>query len=192
MNKNLDEFLSDFMKNFLTESKNALYSLDSILKSHKINYIIIGGMAIIKYKYSRTTDDIDILVDKKDKIKIENLPIGFIKKVSNKKFLLHEPKHIVEIIYSDEISGDGINGLVFPSPSKISEIIDGLPYISLDKLVEFKLSSGIYGKRHQDIADVQELIRKNKLNKKYGDNFRKDLKKKYLEIWQDAQEEFRD
>ena len=186
---NLDDFLSDFMKNYLTESRGAVSSLDSILKSHNISYAIIGGMALLKYKYSRTTDDIDILVDRSDKQKMDSIPIGFMRKMTEKWFMLHEPKFKVEVIYSGEISGDGINGLVFPSPSEINEIKDGISYISLDKLIEFKLSSGIYGKRFKDFGDVQELIKLNKLPKEYGDKFRKDLKEKYIEIWEAEEKE---
>jgi hypothetical protein len=82
-----------------------------------------------------------------------------------------------------QISGDGINGLEFSEPKKISETVNGLPILSLEKLIEYKISSGIYGDRLKDLGDVQELIKANKLPLDFGDNFRKDLREKYSEIW---------
>jgi hypothetical protein len=164
--------VSDFMQDFLSESRIKQMALNTLLKSWNISYAVIGGMAVIHHGYIRTTDDIDILVDQQDKDKMKSIP--------TEKLM---------VLFSEAISDDGVHGLVFPPPSDISEVEDGLPFINLNKLLEFKISSGIYGKRMQDFGDVQKLIKANQLPGDYGDDFRDDLRAKYLEIWNWSQDE---
>jgi hypothetical protein len=179
---------SDHMKSYLIESSAAVNKLAEIFDQYNIAYAIIGGVAVIEYKHVRMTEDIDVLVASEDKSKLNDIPIGVVRKISDKRFSLHNPRAKVEIIYSGEISGDGVKGLEFPDPQEISVTRHDVNFINLPKLIEFKLSSGIYGKRHKDFGDVQELIRVNKLPKNYGDSFREDLKKKYLELWNDTED----
>ena len=48
----------------------------------------------------------------------------------------------------------------------------------------YKLCAGLYGKaRISDFGDVQKLILNNKLPENFANDFRKDLKDKYIEIW---------
>ncbi len=173
------------MVDFLTESMDAMSALDRLFREHGISYVFIGGQAVIRYGYQRTTHDFDVLVSVGDKDKLANIGIGFLRKLSDKTFRLHEPLANVEVIYSGEISGDGVHGLVFPEPKTIKAVSGGLPFISLPKLVEFKLSSGLWAKpvRLQDFADVQKLIQFNKLPRTYMNKARQDIKDKYIEIW---------
>jgi hypothetical protein len=157
-----------------------------IFKEHDISFCIIGGAARFKYKVNKMTDDVAILVDKKDKDKIKNIPIGYLRDVSSgraKVFNLHVPQTKVEVIYSDEVSGDGIHGLKYPLPTRISKNIGDVPYINLIALIQFKLSAGIYGNRLKDFSDIVDLICANNLSRNYAKNFRKDLTPKYEELW---------
>jgi hypothetical protein len=174
---------SDHMTQYLSESVAAVSALAKILDKYGIEYTIIGALAVIAYNHVRMTEDMDVLIDKTDKKKLDDIPIGFLRKVSDKRFRLHDPRAKIDVIYSGEISGDGVHGIEFPSPREVSAVIHGINFIILPKLIEFKLSSGIYGDRLKDLADVQELIRANKLPEEYGDSFREDLKAKYREIW---------
>jgi len=54
------------------------------MKENDIRFIFIGGVARNKYGYYKTTEDIDILVNKDDRDKMSKLPIGVIKELSNK------------------------------------------------------------------------------------------------------------
>jgi len=176
-------FMESYVKDLLLSIKN----ISKLLKQFKISFTFIGGAARNQYGYQKITEDIDLLVSKKDREKMKNLPIGFIKDMSNnraKKFILHNPKTEIDVIYEDEISGDGINGLKFINPDKLSNNIDGIPFISLKALIMYKLSSGIYGKsRYKDFDDIIELIKRNNLSKNYADKFREDLKQKYIQLW---------
>jgi predicted nucleotidyltransferase len=180
------------MESYISELWQSLKNIANLLKDRDINFTIIGGAARNQYGVKKITEDVDILVAKKDKEKMLKLPIGFIKDLSKgrgKIFSFHNPKTRVEIIYSGEISGDGINGIAYENPKLISNDIKGIPFLTLEKLIEYKLSSGIYGKRMKDFVDIIELIQINKLPEDYAKNFRKDLYIKYKELWKSSKEE---
>lgn len=182
----MKKYKSQFMESYIKDMWKVIKELSSILKQKGINFTYIGGVARNQYKYPVTTEDIDILVDKKDLDKMKNLPIGFIKELSNgraKSFQLHDPKTKIDVIYTGEISGDGIKGLKYINPEKISKKINGESFITLKNLIMYKLSSGLYGHRYKDFGDIQGLIKANNLPENYADDFRTDLKKKYIEIW---------
>jgi len=178
---------SQFMETYISELWVALKAIATLLKSNGIRFTIIGGAARNQYGYSKITEDVDLLIDRDDKEKMLNLPIGFIRELSHKRgkvFSFHNPKTKVEVIYTGEISGDGVNGLKYVDPAKVSNNIKGIPFLALKYLIMYKLSSGIYGKaRFKDFDDVYELIRINKLPENYAKDFRKDLYNKYIELW---------
>jgi hypothetical protein len=80
---------------------------------------------------------------------------------ARKKFRTTNENVPIEIIISGEYPGDGLPKPVqFPEPEEASVIIDGVSTVSLKKLVELKLASGMTaGDRLKDLADVQELIK---------------------------------
>jgi hypothetical protein len=183
---------SKFMESYISDLWQSLKNITNVLKDRDINFTIIGGAARNQYGYAKITEDVDILVAKKDKDKMLSLPIGFIKELSKgrgKVFSLHNPKTRIEVIYSGEISGDGINGLMYENPKLVSTTIKGVPFLTLEKLIEYKLSSGIYGNRMKDFVDIMELIKRNKLPEDYAKYFREDLYIKYKELWKMSKEE---
>lgn len=181
-----DYYTSVFMESFLSNFWNAAKNLTSILNKEKIRFTFIGGFTRNYYtKVARTTEDLDILVDSRDKEKMENLPIGYIRDLTGRQrsFLLHTPKTNVDVLYSGESTGG--KGLLFELPTNVSKTVDDLPLMTLENLIKYKLSSGIYSKRLHDFADVQVLIKDNNLKRSLAkeNSFRGDLIKKYEEIW---------
>lgn len=180
---------SFFMESYIKDLEKALASLTIILKNNNISFTVIGASARNYYsKSTRTTDDIDILVDIKDKTKMESLPIGFIRDISQGRarvFSLHNPKTKIEVLYSGEQAGNK-QGIVYEDPHLISNAINNIPFITLKDLIRYKLSSGFYGNRYKDYGDIQDLIRDNSLPKNYGEinNFREDLLLLYEDLWE--------
>jgi hypothetical protein len=65
---------------------------------------------------------------------------------------------------------------------------DGIPYVSLNALLELKLASGMTAAhRPQDLADVIELIRVNRLPLEHGDLLNPYVAEKYRDLWRAAQ-----
>jgi len=183
---------SQFMETFVRDLWKSLINLSNILKKLDINFTVIGGAARNQYGAIKITEDIDILVDIKDKDKMLHLPIGFIRELSNgrgKVYTLHDPKTKIEVIYTGEEAGREGSDVPYINPKKISNNIKNIPFLTLENLIRYKLASGLYGKgRLKDFADIQFLIEMNDLERNYADSFRKDLKNKYIEIWIDTME----
>jgi hypothetical protein len=64
----------------------------------------------------------------------------------------------------------------------------GLRVVPLRELIEWKLASGITGAaRHQDLADVENLIKVNNLAENFGDRLHPFVQAKYRELWKGTQ-----
>jgi hypothetical protein len=84
-----------------------------------------------------------------------------------------------------EFPGDGKpKPISFPNPADASIEIDGIRIVTLEKLIELKLASGITAPhRLRDLADVLELIRIRKLKADFGERLDPYVRAKYLELW---------
>jgi len=185
----VERYKSQFMETFISELKSNMQIISNILEKNNIDFCFVGGATLIGYNYRRTTDDIDILVSKMNKNELMSLKGRCFKPAfqgAKRKFIWNNPQIKIDILFS----GDEKKSLVFEEPKEISVIFNGVPVISLEKLIEHKLASGTFSSdRYKDLADVQELIRINKLHKNYGSNFREDLEQVYIKIWNDTAKE---
>lgn len=174
--------LNGFLESYISQLNLTKQRIKELLDSYNIPFVFIGGVARNSYISARTTSDVDILVSASDKQKMINLPIGYIRclsKDSGKRFILHEPKTEVEVMYSGEYAGDN-RGITFPEPEYID---NGNNVMTLKSLVEFKICSYLYANRLKDAGDVQEIILEKHLKRNYGTDFRKDLKEAYIKLW---------
>lgn len=183
-------YRSFFMESFLKDTWKTMVKLTKIFRDNDINFTFLGGVTLGQYGYPRFTEDIDILVDRDDKEKMNNLPIGYIRPIGNnlKRFFWNDPKTKIDVIYTGEISGNNVNGLEYVSPNKISSDVNGIPVINLDDLIQYKISASLYNiSRHgKDFLDVIELIKRNHLSKDFGIKFRSDIRSKYLQLWEES------
>jgi predicted nucleotidyltransferase len=175
---------SCFMKSFLKDLWASFKSITKIFKEKDINFCIIGGSILSIYNYNRTTEDIDLLVDAKDRNKIKDLPIGYIRDIgfskNGKRLKLHSPETPIDIIYTYENDVEFMNQPI----KKISKIINGVPILKLENLIEFKL----YANRRRDLSDVFELIIRNNLPKTFMD-FTKNcvIINRYTVLWEEKE-----
>lgn len=70
----------------------------------------------------------------------------------------------------------------------LSQFVDvaGLRLPTLEALVEFKIASGVWGHRAQDLADVQRLVRINGLTEAFTDRIASTLREKFLDLLREA------
>ena len=74
--------------------------------------------------------------------------------------------------------------MVVPDPSSASIEIDGIRIVTLEKLIELKLASGMTAPhRLRDLADVLELIWIRKLGADFAERLDPYVRDKYLELW---------
>src|SRR5205807_4688330 len=90
----------------------------------------------------------------------------------------------VEVIVAGEYPGDGKPKPVsFPVPADASIEIDGVRVVTLEKLIELKLASGMTAlDRLKDLADVQELIKVRGLTSEFADSLNPYVRGKFLEL----------
>ncbi len=173
---------------------DALERLVNDLDKNQIEYAVIGAVALNQHGYQRFTHDIDLLMtsDGLQTFRDKLIGLGYRPAFegSKKKFRTTDSNVPVEIILAGEYPGDGKPKTVrFPQPAEASVVIDGVKIISLEKLIELKLASGMTaGDRLKDLADVQELIKIKKLDSLFADKLDEFVRSKYLELWQSAED----
>jgi len=178
-------------KQYLYESVKTYYEemkyISSLFDKYDINHVFIGGALLPMYEYYRNTGDVDILVDKKDKNKIKNISIGYIKFSDTYRHgIVHKIKTAIDVLYSGDKIGDKGN-LKLPNVDGVKSIQKEIPVLDLKKLIEFKLGSGLYANdRFNDFPDIKYLIKYNKLKKEFIQNIEKELVQKYQELWQEV------
>ena len=158
------------------------------LEDHGIDYSVIGAIALNQHGYRRFTEDIDLLLTKDglNKFRGELIGLGYRPAFegATKKFRTARENVPVEIITAGEFPGDGKPKPVeFPNPRENQVEIDGIKTLSLEKLIELKLASGMTAPhRLRDLADAQELIKLKKLSADYAEKLNPFVREKFLEL----------
>jgi hypothetical protein len=155
-----------------------------------IPYAIVGGMALDAHGFRRLTVDVDLLVTpdglKTIHEKLEGL--GYVPPFAGSKQLRDTENGVrIEFLVTGQFPGDGKPGPVaFPNPAEVSTRIDGLAYLSLSKLVELKIASGMTGgvARMKDFSDVVALIEALSLPAEFAASLDPYAQPKYLELWE--------
>ncbi len=162
-----------------------------------IDYCLIGAVALNSYGYRRFTEDIDLLMSREGLERFQNELVGLgygpAFEGATKKFRTTEENVTVEIVTAGEYPGDGKRKpVVFPEPTSDFNEIEGINTVSLEKLIELKLASGMTAAhRLKDLADVQEIIKIRDLHAGFAELLDPYVRKKFLEL-QSAVSESRD
>ena len=168
---------------------DALSRLVRDLDRNSIDYAIIGAVALNQHGFQRLTVDIDLLlsVEGLDRFREKLVGLGYRPAFegARKKFRTTHENVPIDIISAGEFPGDGKpKPVVFPDPAEGSIVIDGVKTVSLEKLIELKLASGMTATdRLKDLADVQELIKLKKLDAHFADRLNEYVRAKYLELY---------
>jgi hypothetical protein len=172
---------------------DTLRRLISRLEQEGLDYVLIGGMALVTHGYRRFTEDVDILMTKDDLEQFRQHCVGrgYAPAFSgaSKSFRDTETSVRIEVVTSGEYPGDGKpKPVVYPDPKDVRVEHQGLWLVTLEKLIEFKLASGLSAShRLRDIADVQELILRLKLPLDFGEQLDKSVRSEYQRLWEAAQ-----
>ena len=158
------------------------------LDRHGIAYNVIGAIALNQHGYQRFTKDIDLLLTKEGLQRFHDELVGLGYRSAfegaKKKFRTTQENVPLEIITTGEYPGDAKpKPIQFPDPSEDYIVIDGVKTITLEKLIELKLASGMTAlDRLKDLADVQELIKLKNLNADFADKLNPFVQDKFLEL----------
>ncbi len=171
----------------------AMRRLSQSLGEMQIPFAIAGAMAANAHGHRRTTADIDILIRRQDLLRFKEKHAGrgwldIVEGAKNFRDTINGVR--IDTLIVGDFPGDGLPKPVsFPAPETVSETgADGIPYVSLNALLELKLASGMTAAhRPQDLADVIELIRVNRLPLEHGDLLNPYVVEKYRDLWRAAQ-----
>jgi hypothetical protein len=167
---------------------NTLTQLAADLKEHQIDYVVIGAIALLAHGYPRFTEDIDLVMtsDGLDKFHAELIGLGYAPAFPGARKRLRSTRDgsSIEVMTTGEFPGDGKPKPVsMPEPSASSVEIDGVHFVTLEKLVELKLASGMTAPdRLKDLADVQELIKLRGLTSEFAHRLDPYVRQKFLEL----------
>ena len=188
--RSVPEVYAEGLRYFMGEGtiNKTLARLANDLERRGIDYMVIGAIALLAHGYPRFTEDIDLVMtsDGLQKFHDELVGLGYTPAFSGAKKRLRSTADNVsiEVMTTGEFPGDGKPKPVsMPRPAEASIEIDGIRFVTLEKLIELKLASGISASdRLKDLADVQELIKIKSLDADFAIKLNPYVREKYLEL----------
>ena len=188
--------LSEGSRHFEERSavQDTLRKITRRLNELGIAYAVSGGMALFHHGLRRFTEDVDILVTREGLRKIhESLAgLGYVVQVKGGKNLRDGATGVrIDFLVTGDFPGDGKpKPVAFPDPGAAGLESDGIRYLSLPKLIELKLASGMTSPaRLRDLSDVLELIRILKLGPDFAEGLDPFVRGKFLDLLRDAASE---
>jgi hypothetical protein len=165
--------------------------LVKLLADAKIPHIFIGALAVNAHGLRRSTEDVDVCMRPEDLEQFKKQFVGTeFEPVKGRPRKFFDPKTQVsfDVLLAGEIAGNTRKqrDVRFPDPSE-AEIIDGVAFVSLARLIELKLVTW----RYKDWGDVVELIRARNLDESFGDRFNPLVRQAYLQCHDQKIEEDR-
>lgn len=155
----------------------------------EIPHAVMGGMAVYVHGHRRLTDDVDVLLTREGFARFRSL---FVPKDyepvagRSRRFIDRANGVTLDVLVTGLFPGRGDPGpIAFPDPEKVRELIGKVFYIDLVTLIQLKLAAH----RHQDFADVVELIRYNHLDEAYLPKLHKSLHRDFIECLEEKRRE---
>ncbi len=169
----------------------ALESLRRRLSQEGIAFAVIGALALRQYGYVRHTEDIDLLLTPEGLEKLHTTLVGrgIVPRGPGLRKSLREAEHEVniDIVTSGEHAGSSESPVVYPPPDSSAFMdVAGLRLPTLSAIIEFKIASGVWGHRTQDLADVQRLIRTNGLAEPFAERLPPPLRQTFLDLLRES------
>ena len=153
-----------------------------------IPHAVVGGMALYRHGFRRSTEDVDLLVTPASlkRIHAELEGRGYLPPFARSKNLRDTQTGVkIEFLKTGEFPGDGKpKPIAFPDPVDVVEVRDGIPVVRLTTLVELKIASGISSPdRRKDLADVQELIKVLSLPADFVNQLHSFVRDSFNQLW---------
>ena len=166
--------------------QEALLRITGRLNELGIPYCVAGGMALFQHGYRRFTEDVDILVTREGLKEIHARldGLGYLPPFPRSKNLRDTENGVrVEFLVTGDFPGDGKpKPLAFPDPTAAGTLSQGITFLSLPRLIELKLASGMTNPgRIRDLSDVMELIKLRNLPESYAEELNPYVQSKFRE-----------
>src|SRR5262249_51164427 len=138
------------------------------LTADQIDYAIAGALALNVHGVQRTTEDVDVLIDRTDlkRFKKHWLGRGYTEVRPGGKSIRDAETNVrIDFLIAGDFPGDGRPKPVsFPNPKDSRIQGDRFSVLSLPMLIQLKIASGMTAKdRPGDLQDVIRLVRAGNL-----------------------------
>jgi hypothetical protein len=167
----------------------SMHRLVKRLEKAKIPYAIMGGMAVNAHLHERTTKDVDILLTEDG---LETFRSLFVPKHYRtvpkrpRRFVDRVNDVILDILVTGKYPGNGLPGpIVFPDPENVGQRIKKIMVADLVTLIQLKLAA----RRHQDFADVVNLIAVKKLDESFLPKLHPSVRHDFIECLEEKRRE---
>jgi hypothetical protein len=154
-----------------------------------IEYAIVGGMAVNAHRHSRTTRDVDFLLSTAGWSELRKMvAAGQFLPVPGRARRFTDPATNIsfDILVTGGFPGSGNPGpIAYPDPNDVSQLMADLRVVNLPTLIQLKLAAG----RHQDLADVINLIRENHLDESFLSKLDRSIQADFIECIEEMRRE---
>lgn len=159
------------------------------LRKAGITYAVMGGMAVDAYGHHRLTNDVDLLLTPAGLAKFRGLfvPKNYQQVAGRDRRFVDRINDItIDILVTGGIPGWGQpTPIRFPDPKQVRQQIGSVYYVDLGNLIELKLAA----RRHQDFADVVELIAVHNLDESLLPELHHTVRQDFIECLEEKRRE---
>jgi hypothetical protein len=167
--------------------------LHGMLTDENLPHAFTGDFAVCLHGYQRNTIDVDLLIRTEEAQTVrEVLESAGWKWDANQKQLVSDSGAILQFLLSGDKAGVGSEvRLPDPGGADVVTELEGLPVLTLARLIETKLACGQGNARrmHKDFADVVELIAKHDLNSSFARKLHGSVQPAFRELLKNARGE---
>jgi hypothetical protein len=133
----------------------ALSAVRALLEDAGMDFKFVGGVAVVHHGYARTTEDIDVLLEKDGLGRLRSSLASHGFEAVGELRLRHMPTGVrVDLLMAGAPMPRAGSGL-YPSPGTLRASTRDSAIVGLSGLFELKLRA----RRHRDLADVVELLK---------------------------------
>ena len=194
VDERVDALLAEAEAYFMGEGgiHDAAAAIARRLAEAGIDYAIAGAIALGEHGFKRLTVDVDVLVRREglDRFKAEWLGRGYVDVRPGGRAVRDTVNNVkIDFLLAGDFPGDGKpKPVAFPDPREAAVAGEKYRVVSLPRLVEMKLASGMTAPhRLQDLADVLRLIRAAGLPRDFVARMDPYVREKFDELWLAAQ-----
>jgi len=159
------------------------------LEKADIPHAVMGGMAVYAHGHQRLTADVDVLVTPEG---LQTFRQRFVPRYyepvagRNRRFVDRVNGVTLDLLVTGRFPGRGHPGpIAFPNPLQVRQQIDDIYYVDLVTMIQLKLAA----RRHQDFADVVNLITVHNLDESFLDSLHASVRQDFVECLEEKRRE---
>jgi hypothetical protein len=165
---------------------DAVRGSHELLQQAGVAHAIVGGVAVCLHGYQRNTVDVDLLVRKDEAARARaTLEAAGWNWIGERAELRSPAGVVLQFLLAGEKAGPDAE-VRLPDPSDETAVtqLEGLPVLTLARLIESKLACGQGNLRrtHKDFADVVELIAAHNLSRAFAKHLHKSLRDAFRQL----------